>query len=178
MITLPIAAGAVAYILLVFVPGQRTAADLRAQIGETKEYLAHSAAIGPALAAAEEELRLADRYRAQWREGSPRVGRLPELFAGIHRLEKQSGVQATRFDPQPVVAKESISEVPLSVAYTGSFANLFQLLYGFERLPATVWTRKVHIEKVAGNAGNVQCRVELAVFVDNRDNSDYVEKSD
>lgn len=178
MITLPIAAGAVAYVLLVFMPGQRTAGELKSQIAERQEHLAHAASTGTALVAAEEELRLARQYRDRWRQGAPHATRLSDLYARIHQLEKQSGVQTARFDPQPIVPKESITEVPLSIGCVGAFADVWRLLYGLERIPATLWVQRVHIEKSAGHAKHVRCKVDLAIFADNRENSDYAEKSD
>ncbi|MFW5693434.1 MAG: type 4a pilus biogenesis protein PilO [Thermoguttaceae bacterium] len=178
IITVAIAAGAVAYVLLVFLPGRQTARELESQIAERQECLAHAQSIGTALAAAEEELRLARQYRDRWRQGAPSATHLSDLYARIHQLEKQSGVRTTRFDPQPIVPKESITEVPVSIGWVGTFGDVCRLLHGLERIPAAIWVQKIHIEKAAGTAKHVQCQADLVIFADNREKSDYAEKSD
>ncbi len=178
MITVAIAAGAVAYVLLVFLPGRQTARELESQIAEIQECLSHAQSMETTLEAAEEELRLARQYRDRWRQGTPHATRLSDLYARIHQLESHSGVQTTRFDPQPIVPKQSITEVPVSIGCVGAFSDVCRLLYGLERIPAALWVQRVHIEKAAGTAKHVQCKLDLVVFADNRENSDYAEKSD
>ncbi len=176
-VTLPLAAGSIAYVVFVFLPGQQTTAELRSRIRQKQQHLAHAQAVGAALVASEEELRLIRQYQEQWRKNVPRVARLSELFAGIHGVEKRSGVQTVRFDPQPVVARAYLSEVPVSLGCVGSFAEVFALLHGLERLPAKVWVKRVHLEKIRPDSENVQCRVDLTIFADNRDKTDYAKNS-
>ncbi len=177
LVTLPLAAGSVAYLVFVFLPGQQTAADFRSQIREKQENLAHAGSLGAAMVAAEEELRLAGQYRGRWRDSAPRVADISDLYARIHRVETASGVRITRFDPQPVVSREYLSELPLSLGGTGSFAEVFSLVRGLECLPADVWIKRLHIEKTNEDKESVLCRMELVIFADNRDKSDYVNKS-
>ncbi len=167
IVTLPLAAGSIAYVCFVFLPGQRTTAELRSQIGDRRETLAHAQSIGTAMAASEQEFRLARQYQEHWRRNAPRVAHLSELFAKIHRVERQSGVQTGRFDPQPVNPRNYVSEAPLVLGCTGSFASVFRLLYGLESLPAEVWVKRIRFEKKESNNEDVQCRIELVIFADN-----------
>ncbi len=176
-VTVPLAAGSIAYVAFVFLPGQGTTTELRRQIRDKQEHLAQAQSVGAALVASEEELRMAKQHRAQWRKNVPRVAHLSELFAGIHGVEKRSGVQTVRFDPQPVVRRAYLSEVPVSLGCVGAFAEVFALLYGLECLPVKVWVKRMHLEKVGSDSGNVQCRVDLLIFADNREKKDYVKKS-
>lgn len=178
LVTLPLAAGAVAYLVFVFLPGQQTAADFRLQIREKQEHLSHAGSRGAAMVAAEQELRSACQYRERWRDTAPRVAHIADLYASIHRIEMASGVRITRFDPQPVAPKEYVSELPLSFGCTGSFAEVFALVHGLECLPADVWITRLHIEKTNKDTESVECRMEMVIFADNRENSDYVNKSD
>lgn len=177
IVTLPLAASSIAYLVFIFLPGQKTAAELQSQIQEKRNHLGHVESLGAALVAAEEELRLTRKFREQWQTSAPSVTQISDLFGRIHRVETASGVQITRFDPQPVVPREHITEVPLSVGCTGTFADVFSLVRGLECLPADVWVRKLHFAKKAPDREDVECSIDLVVFADNRDKLDYVDNS-
>ncbi len=177
MVILPLAAGAVAYLVFVFLPCQRTAAELRSQLREKQEYLTYTASVGTALAAGEKELQAARHYRNQRLARAPSVAHISNLFAKIHRVERDSGVHIIRFDPQPLEAKQYVSIMPLSVGCMGSFFQVCSLLHSLESIPADIWVRKLQLEKMASSGENIQCWIDLAIFADNQDKSDYAEKS-
>ncbi len=177
MVILPLAAGAVAYLVFVFLPCQRTAAELQSELREKQEYLTYAGSVGTALAASEEELQAARHYRDQRRAHAPSMSHVSDLFAKIHSVERESGVHTIRFDPQPLEAKQYVSIMPLSVECVGSFFEVCSLLRGLESLPADIWVRRLQLEKMAATGEDVQCWIDLAIFADNQDKSDYVEKS-
>lgn len=177
MIILPLAAGAVAYLVFVFLPCQRTAAELQSKLREKQEYLTYAGSVGTALAASEEELQAARHYRDQRLARAPSITHVSDVFAKIHCVERESGVHTVRFDPQPLEAKQYVSIMPLSVECMGSFFQVCSLLRGLENLPADIWVRKLRLEKMSAPGENIQCWIDLAIFADNQDKSDYVEKS-
>ncbi len=178
MVTLPLAAGAVAYVVLVFLPGQRTTAELRSEIRDKREYLAHAESLGAALVAGEQELRFAREYQRPWRSHAPKWRQISELYGELHRLEKGSGVQTTRFDPRPVVHRESVSEVPVSVDCIGSFASAFTFLHSLESIPVEIWVKRIRLSSLQLDRENIQCAIDLVIFADNCDNLDYVKNAD
>ncbi|MDZ7617888.1 MAG: hypothetical protein U1E05_12865, partial [Patescibacteria group bacterium] len=70
MVMLPVAGGAIVYLLFVFLPGRQIAADLQSQLRAKTDYLAQSGTVSTALAAAEGELQAAKQYRDQRRAGT------------------------------------------------------------------------------------------------------------
>ncbi len=177
IVTLPLAAGAIAYLVFVFVPGRQTTAELRSQIQDQQEYLSHAGAVGAALAAVEAELHRTEQYQTRWRTTAPVVAHISELFAQIHQVEREAGVQTTRFDPQPAISRDYLSEIHASLGCQGTFDRVFALLHGLESLPADVWLKKIHLEKTSPDSEDVRCMVDLVIFADNREKTDYVKNS-
>jgi len=177
LVTLSLVAGSIAYLVFVFLPGQKLTAELNAQIEEKQAYLARVETITAALIEGEKELQRTNEYREQWRTNAPNATHISEFFAKIHDVERTSGVEVLRFEPRRVLARECVAEVPLSLGCAGTFAQVFTLLRGLEQLPADVWVKKMRLEKEASDRNYVQCEMDLVIFADNCEKSDYVKNS-
>ena len=70
-----------------------------------------------------------------------------------------------RLDPQPGAAYERVYEVPIIVVGSGMFAQVYEFLRSIEALPMIIWIKSVKLDKMAVNTKDVQCQMELVVFV-------------
>jgi Tfp pilus assembly protein PilO len=178
IVTLPVAGIAVLYVGFVWLPGRRTIAELQSQIELKQQFLAQSATVGNALAAAQQELHQAEDYSSGWEKIAPARKDLPALYGKINSLAKEAGAVTTRFDPQSLIAHGCIREIPLTLGCTGTFGQVFQLLRSIESLPTTIWVDCVRIEKVAETAQTVHCELSLVVFSNYPLDSDYAKRTE
>ena len=177
LVTVPLAASALAYMVFLYVPTRSVIAELEEQIATRQEYLAHVAPLSASAAFAQEELRGTLAHNRRWIQSSPAPGEMSHFYARIHELAGGAGAVITRFDPDKPVYHQLIRETPLSIGVTGTFADVFRFLQGVESLGEEVWVNYIVMEKPAGRQDS-EGRVNLAVFSVNSDISDYVEHSD
>jgi Tfp pilus assembly protein PilO len=178
IVTIVLAASAVAYLVLVFLPGRRAMGEFQQELARRQGYLAQNSGISRALASAEQELDKAEAHYAAWKQRAPGEGQLSTLYGKINELAKAAGTTTTRFDPKPVESHEQVREIPLTMGCSGTFAQLFDLLKSLESLPGTIWIDTVQFRKVTEKSEAVACEINLVVFVNNSENSDYVKHSE
>lgn len=172
MVTLPVAAGALAYLMLVFLPAKRQIDDLRAETQQKERFVAQSTTVMPVMHATQEELGRAEQFTAAWSEHSPNPTSRSQLYGAIQELANAAGVRTIRFNPETVDTYEAICKIPLAVTFAGSFEQVFAFLRSVEELPLTIWTDAVNIEKLDKGDGDLACEVRFVVFADNPEISD------
>jgi Tfp pilus assembly protein PilO len=178
IVTVSLVAAAVAYMLLIFLPGRRAIGELREQLGRKQSFLAQNASLAQALTAARHELEKAETYCAAWKQRAPAEGELSALYGKINELTKAAGTITTRFDPKPVAVHERTREIPVTMGCTGTFAEVFALLRSLESLPPTIWLDTVQFKKNGETGASVAAEINLVVFANNSEDSDYVKRSD
>ena len=73
----------------------------------------------------------------------------------------------------PSMSRRS-ARIPIVIESRGGFGELIAFIQKLEQLPAAVWVDDLHISapaQKAGQEGELNCELTLAVFADNRDNS-------
>ena len=178
IVTLPLVAAAVAYMLLFYLPGKRTIGELQDQIKTKQDYIAVADSRLTALRIARQKYDQTQAYSAAWLRTAPAQEELSSLYWKINELAKAAGTTITRFDPQPPVPYDTISQIPLGLGCTGSFAEIYEFLRGLEGLPAEMWVSALRLEKIDRARGTVDCELTLAIFGSNPGNSDYVKRSE
>jgi Tfp pilus assembly protein PilO len=178
IVTVPLAAAAAAYFTLSFLPARHATAQARQQIREKQDYIVQVGGLAGAARTAEAELEKARAYVAAWRQRTPTEGRLSATYGRIHELAKAAGAKVTRFDPEPAVRYETISQVPINMGCTGTLAGVCKLLEGIDGLPMAIWVKQVLLKRDGQDGGHVQCELVLVVFSHNSENYDYVAKSE
>ena len=178
IVTVPLAAVAVLYIMLSFLPGRRAIGEFRDQIRQKKDYIAQATRLAAAIETARKELDRTQAYNAAWEQVAPAQGTISALYGKIHELAKDAGNNTTRFDPEPIVTRERTRQIPLTLGCTGSFAQIREFLQGLEDLPAAIWVNSLDLENVEQAGKSIACEISLVVFASNPENSDYVEHSE
>ena len=178
LVTVPLAAAAVAYICLSFLPERRAIGKARQQVRQKQDYIVRAGSLATALRIAKEELEKTGTYNTSWEQHAPAQGELSALYGKIHELAKAAGITITRFNPEPVVRYETISRIPIGMGCVGSFADIGQFLEGLESLPMEIWANELHLNRAGENGQDVSCTLTLVVFACNSKNSDYVEDTE
>lgn len=186
--TIGLAAVAVCYLCFFFLPKQKAIAKLRTQLADQNAYLQSTGAVAVGLAKTEAEVADVQKFVTQWKEKAPTEKKLASLFGEIARRAKTARVSMARFDPQPVVNRRALTEVPLNVAVEGDFAEIFAFLRMLESMPVALWVRQMRIEAAGGGSPDrsderdprmqriasksLTCELTLVIFADRADFSD------
>jgi Tfp pilus assembly protein PilO len=178
IVTPCLAAMAVAYLALTWLPSRRAIQQWRGQVQAEQQVVAGATELSAKLVAMQQELRQTEAVVAQWEKTAPGKRDIPAMFGQINALAKEAGLSISRFDPQPALIHEKLQEMPIAVVCSGAFADLFQFLRGIEGLPATMWVESIRLEKGVQNAKDVRCEVSLAIFSNNQHISDYARHSE
>lgn len=177
IVTVPLAAIALAYILLIFLPDRRAIGKTRDQIKQKQAFVVQAVSVGAALRTVEQELKKTEAYNATWQEHAPAEGELSALYGEIHELAKAAGTTITRFDPEPAACYGEISQIPLGIGCVGSFAEICGFLRGLERLPVAIWVSELVLAASGDTGRSVICKADLVIFTHNSENSDYAGQS-
>jgi Tfp pilus assembly protein PilO len=177
LVTVPLVGLACGYLYFVFLPGQKEIRRLKAEIHRQRDFIRLSDQCAVAFQTTHRELERTRQRLGLWTQSAPTQATLSELYGRINGLAKAAGANTTRFEPQPDVRYRTISRVPVSVGFVGSFAAVCTYLHHLEMLPQTIWVEDLKIEKYAKHEENAQCEVTLAVFADNPDDSGQVNRS-
>jgi Tfp pilus assembly protein PilO len=172
LLTLPMAGIAAAFVLLIFLPGQRRIQALRAEMREKQDFVIAAGQMAARLHSAKAELAETYKYNDQWRDRATSSAGITALYGQIAQLAQASGVTTTRFAPATPTEIEHLRRVPLSVICHGSFRQIQQFLAALEERPRRVWLDDLKLDAAEEHGGSVRCEITLAAFVDNSEKSD------
>jgi Tfp pilus assembly protein PilO len=163
---------AIAYVMFVFLPGQRAIGELNRLRHEKQQHILESTSLVEQLSVAQQRLSLTQTCSRNWRATAPDQAELVATYAGLTEAAQAAGLALRRFDPQSPVEGQLIGEHNLSLEWQGSFPQLFEFIRRLEQLPPTIWVRQFNL--AAGNADGetLQGGLTLTIFVDHADNSD------
>jgi len=173
MVTVPLAAGAVLYLLLVFLPGRRAIGELQSQLELKENTVARAVEVTTSLQIARRDYDQASLYEQQWRKRLPGEQMLAAAYGKIVAQAKAAGVVLTRFDPQDAAALQTIRRIPLQLGCEGSYAQIHGFLQGLETLPTIIWLDNVKLERSTSVGKSVKGELVISVFADNPEFSDY-----
>ena len=172
IMTVAMAAGAVAYAYFVFLPTQASVTDMRRELQTKQNFVVASEKLFPAIIRARHRLATTNQYADSWRSRSPGAEQLADLFGTITDCVKQAGMTIKRFDPEPVEKMDTICKVPLTLESEGEFSQIFALLAELEGRPESIWVNEMRLEPIGEDSKLLQCTLVLCVFADNREKSD------
>lgn len=177
LVTLSLVAIAVVHLVFVFYPGSKAISQLRREIEYRQHYIRDAANDSATLAIAQQELSSVKSYIKNWQQTASSVHRLPMLFGNINQLCNQTGTTTTRFEPQLINELDCIRKIPINMACRGTFARLHDFIRSLESLPQTIWIDSLHFEKAGKTGENILCEINLVIFSDNPNISNYADNS-
>ncbi len=178
IVTLSLAVLAVGFLAFLWLPGRRQIRQLAEQIETKRTVVAQATNLGATKLAIHLELGQAEAFVERWEKAAPAKGDIPALFGKINALARSNHLSIRRFDPQPAVLREQLAEIPITMNCSGRFGQVFEFLRSLEDLPPTIWVESLRIEKEAQDAKDVQCELNLVVFSNNSQGSDYTKAAD
>jgi Tfp pilus assembly protein PilO len=177
VVTLTLAGLVVAYLFLYFLPKRKGIDAKRAELSGVTDFLQQAEIAASALQANRAVLEKTNRYNAKWK---PPRAEEPAICGQVVALADAAGATLATLSPIESTSNEPyerIRRIPVEVECSGSFAQISRLLDGLERLDQAIWVDTFLMEKSGEDGENVQCKLTLAVFADNPDDSDQVDPS-
>lgn len=188
--TAVLACVALAYVFFIFLPKQKTIAEMRRELDEKQQFLLQVDRLRYSIQTADEELTLAKNFSKQWETRSPSAATLADFYEKLSAAADESQVTITKFDPQPVEKLAQICQLPLDVAVEGNFRQLIELLHKIESLETSISLESLAIERLAARPSRngarqegqtketpadevwIQCQMSMKVFADKNKFSD------
>jgi len=169
LITGLLAAGAVAYVVFVFLPFQRSIGGLRAQVQERRQQIMQAQSLGGTVVQARQRLAAAREVAQQWRADAPRQAQLVTHFASLTKQADEAGVAIDRLDPLPAVELHLIAQQNVTMQFHAPFVAVFDLLRRLESLPGTLWVRDLRLHASSETDNALRGELTLTIFVDRAD---------
>lgn len=166
IITALLATVAVAYVMFVFIPCQKSIAVLQAQVQERQQHIMHAQSLARPLVQARERLIETREVSRQWRNEAPRPTELIGHLAKITKQAELAGVAIERLDPLPAVELNIVAEQNVTLQFHGSFEQTFDLLNRLEALPGTRWIRDLRLTAPNETENQLHGELTLTIFVD------------
>lgn len=164
-----LAAVAMAYLFFIFLPGQRSIAELRAQVQERHQQILQAQSLTRTVAQAKERLTEARKVGHAWRDDAPRHSELISHFASLTQQAEAAGVAIDRFDPLPAVELNLVGMQNVTLQFHAPFAAVFDLLTRLEGLPGTLWVRDLRLQAGGESDNSLRGELTLTIFVDRTD---------
>jgi Tfp pilus assembly protein PilO len=178
IVTPCLAAIAAAYLTFVWMPSRRAIKELHEQVEAKQQLVAQATTLSAMLATSQQDLDKSQAVATAWEKAAPGKRDIPSFYGRINALAKDAGLTISRFDPQSFLTYEKFQEIPITIAGSGNFAQVYEFLRLVESLPVYVWVDSLRIEKAAQNAKTVQCEISMAIFSNNKQNSDYAKHAE
>ena len=169
LITGLLAAAAIAYVIVVFLPLQRSIDALKDQVHERRQQIMQSQSLAGTVAQARLRLTAARDVGQRWRSDAPRQAQLITHYASLTQQAQQAGVTIDRLDPLPALELNLITQQNVTMAFHAPFAAVFDLLHRLEALPGTIWIRDLRLQANSENDNTLRGELTLTIFVDRAD---------
>jgi len=181
MVTIALAAAALAYVFLVFLPAQASISQLRTEIQNKRQYIAEADRLVLSIDQTRQRLLAVQRFNASWKKDSPTAGQLSPVLAAISQAAADAGVTIVRLEPRPEDHYETVSRAEILLVCEGGFAPLTTFIHAIETHPCGLCISTMDLaggeaaktHQPETNAGaSMQASLNLAVFADKTGSSD------
>jgi Tfp pilus assembly protein PilO len=172
LVTLLIALSALAYVLVVFLPGQTSISALNRQLYEKRRQVVQSDHLIVPLTKEKERLQAIRAVADRWNQVSPGPQEMASLYARISEQAHRSDLQLVKFEPQVPRGLHTLRQYSIAISVHGGFPEIFDFFARLEAMPQTIWPTQIRIQKPEGMAASLQCDMTLSFFGDLNDSAD------
>ena len=169
LITGLLAAAAIAYVVFIFMPLQRSIDALQGQVQERRQQIMQAQSLAGTVAQSRLRLAAAREVSQQWRSDAPRQAQLITHYASLTQQAEEAGVAIDRLDPLPAVELNLIAQQNVTMQFHAPFAAVFDLLRRLEALPGTLWVRDLRLSANSEADNTLRGELTLTIFVDRAD---------
>lgn len=163
-VTATLAIATLGYVLLIFLPGQRSLANLRRELRDKQTHVLQSERLSIPMQQSGEKLKLAAEFTRREKDRLPSATELTKSLGLISEQAKLAGVAMRRFDPQPASNLETLQLLPVELSLEGNYLQVFEFVQRLEKLPLVVWVKRMHVGEVEGKPGSLTAELSLTIF--------------
>lgn len=166
LVTLAIALAALSSIVFIFLPFQKTIANLSRQLRDKRLHIVQADQL--ILPLANERKRLAEvlEQTGKWEQLAPDPQQLAVFYARISEQARQTDLQLVKFEPQAPRNLQSLRQYAVALSIKGDFEQLFEFLARIEKLPPAISPSHLRITQPEGGGASLQCEMTLTFFGD------------
>jgi type IV pilus assembly protein PilO len=138
--------------------------ELQEDVARGRERLAQ---IQKTLAQIEQFKRDLARIDLQLKEVSavlPETGEIPELLKSISSIGQQNGLEFLLFKPEPEIAREFVTEVPVSVQLKGHYHQMGIFFDLIRRLPRLINVHNLEMGDFDEKSASLTARCQLVTY--------------
>lgn len=166
VVTLGVAIFAAAYVLLVFLPFQKSIAAMQRQLNDKRRQVVQSDQLLLPLANETERLAQIQQQTGQWEQFAPGPKELAAFYARLSEQANLANVPLLKFEPQSTRNLKSLQQHSVVLQVQGDFEQLFDFLTRIEKLPQTIWPTQLRLVQPEGGGASLQCEMTLTFFGD------------
>jgi Tfp pilus assembly protein PilO len=166
LITGLLAAAAVAYVVFIFLPLQRSIDVLQDQVQERRQQIMQAQNLAGTVAQARVRLVASRDVGQKWRADAPRQAQLITHYASLTQQAEQAGVAIDRLDPLPAIELNLIAQQNVTMQFHAPFSSVFDLIRRLESLPGTIWVRDLRLHANSETDNTLRGELTLTIFVD------------
>jgi Tfp pilus assembly protein PilO len=163
---------ALAYVMLVFLPGQKRITALREQLTLEQQHITNAASLPAMIAQVESEIAECRRFSDGWKAIAPESGRLAELYRQITAEAALAKVALVNLRPGLPTTYQLIQEVPLELNLEGELYPLSAFLRALEAMPTSLQVRQVKLQPTSEDGQTLRCELNVSIFTENTGFSD------
>lgn len=171
-VTLPVAAAALGFLWLVFIPTAKAIRADRQEITAKQQVVLRRDMLQASIQNVQNDLKAAHDFITQSRADCPSHDRLAGVFGMMTELARKHRLTTLQFEPQHETALETLHIAPVRMIVTGSYNDFCRLLASLERLPIPMWIAQARIEPNRETAESIEAELVFEVFADYSKTSD------
>jgi len=172
-VTAALAVGSLCYVLAIFLPAQRTIANLRRELREKQQHVLQSDRLTIPLRQSEEKLNVVEDFTRREKDHLPNAHELSKSLGLISEQAKLAGAVVRRFDPQPTTSLETLQILPVELSLEGSYLQVFEFVQRLEKLPLAIWVKRMHFGEIEGKPGSLTTELTLTIFGEFAEQADF-----
>jgi len=169
LITGLMGAAAVAYVVFVFLPLQRSIDNVRRQINQRREEIVQSQTLTSSLAQSKLQLAAARDVSRAWRSHAPRQTQLIAHAASLTQQAGEAGVAIDRLDPLPPSELNLLARQTVTMQFHAPFAAVFDFVRRLEMLPGSLSIRELRLQASDDSNATLRGELTLTIFADRAD---------
>lgn len=170
-VTLPTAAAVLAVALLYFVPNQKKIEALRSELCSRQNLASCTNSLAVQTQELQKQLAEVRDYVDAWGTRLLAEDEAVQVQAEITRLASTAGVETKQLHPGAEIEMPTLVRLPLKVELRGSFAEIFDFVSRVEQLPRFLWFEHITLSTTGEAGQDVECEVDLTVFLRRSENS-------
>ncbi len=172
ILTVAISGAALTYAFFVFIPMQKSIAEVRKQLTQQRSEVLELGKLESEVIRLERRIEAVRTTIDTWHEHAPTEQETATFIGVVSQLAQQAGARVERISPRTAVAMSTLRQHPADLTVEGDFAQIAEFLHQLEQRPETIWITRLNLIASGETGANVLCELSFTVFADNPDNSD------